>query len=92
MIGFTFASDQLRHLSGPFSEKSKVKQMESRIAFDTQLMDFFKSKGSFYSNPFTFASTMSKLLRCDEQNRGKPRTSQEPNIAKFTLNLTRLVC
>ena len=35
---------------------------------------------------------MSKLLRCDEQNRGKPRTSQEPNIAKFTLNLAGLVC
>ena len=28
--------------------------MESRIAFDTQLMDSLKSKGSFYSNPFTF--------------------------------------
>ena len=50
MIGFTYASDQLRHLSGPSSEKSKVNQMESRIAFDTQLMDSLKSKGSFYSN------------------------------------------
>ena len=38
------------------------------------------------------ASTMSKLLRCDEQKRGKPCTSQEPNIAKFTLNLSGLVC
>ena len=80
MIGFTFASDLLRHLSGPSSEKSKVKQMESRIAFDTQLMDSLKSKGTLH------------LLRCDEQNRGKPRTSQEPNIAKFTLNLAGLVC
>ena len=54
--------------------------MESRIAFDTQLMDSLKSKGTLH------------LLRCDEQNRGKPRTSQEPNIAKFTLNLAGLVC
>ena len=56
MIGFAFASDQLRHFSGPFSEKSKVKQMESRIAFDTQLMNSLKSKGSFYSNQFTFGN------------------------------------
>ena len=56
VIGFTFASDQLRHFSGSFPEKSKVKQMESRIAFDTQLMDSLKSKGSFYSNQFTFGN------------------------------------
>ena len=57
VIGFTFASDQLRHFSGSFPEKlGKVKQIESRIAFDTQLMDSLKSKGSLYSNPFTFGN------------------------------------
>ena len=39
-VGFSFASDWLREwreFSGPITERSKAKSMQSRITFDTEL-------------------------------------------------------
>ena len=47
VVGFTFASDWLiewREFSGPITEQSKVKLMQSRITFDAQVKTSLVSK------------------------------------------------
>ena len=47
VVGFTFASDWLikwREFSGPITEQSKAKLMQSRITFDAQVKTPLVSK------------------------------------------------
>ena len=47
VVGFTFASDWLiewREFSGPITEQSKAKLMQSRITFDAQVKTSLVSK------------------------------------------------